>query len=116
ILFAIWLLFFPGAIEYFPWVVAPRLAQGFIGAVYIFRAAFFLSVALVPSWSRMRWIFWGNLAFTGTLLLATFWHAEQFRWAFPISTAHLWLLLYLSEPVVMLYLAPREPAPAPGTA
>ncbi len=101
--FAVWFLFFPNLVPQFAWDIQPRLAQVFIGAGYIFRTAFFLSIAIWPSWNRVRWMFWGNLAFTGTLLLATFWHAEEFRWGSVIG--HAWLLLYVAEPLAMIYLA-----------
>src|SRR4029453_895074 len=44
----------------------------------------------------------------GTLLLATFWHAGEFNWD-PAQTVvgHLWLILYIFEPVTMLYMVPR---------
>lgn len=118
--FATWLLIFPGLVApYFSWDAEPRLSQVFIGAGYVFRTAFFLSIWREPSWYRVRWMYWGNQVFNAVLLLATFWHAEQFRWAFPISTGHLWLFLYLIEPVSMIYLAPRwsqawAPTPATG--
>ena len=80
--FAVWLLFFPHFVpDNFAWDVQPRYAQAFIGAGYIFRTLFFLNAAPEGNWVRLRWIVWGNLAFTGTLLLATFWHADQFNWA-----------------------------------
>lgn len=108
--FAIWMFFFPDSIAtYFAWDVHPRMAQAFIGAGYVFRTAFFLSVAFGRDWTRLRWVFWGNLAFTATLLLATFWHADEFNWD-PAQTpvAHLWLILYIFEPVTMLYMVPRN--------
>jgi hypothetical protein len=107
--FAIWMLFFPQYIpQYFAWPVHPRAAQVFIGAGYIFRTFFFLNAAREGNWIRLRWILWGNLVFTGTLLLATYWHADQFNWN-PAQTpvAHLWIVLYIFEPVTMLYLIPR---------
>ena len=71
--FAVWLLFFPDLVPtHFAWDVHPRMSQAFIGAGYVFRTMFFLSVALGRDWTRLRWMFFGNLAFTGTLLLATF--------------------------------------------
>lgn len=104
--FAIWMFFFPDlAVSHFAWPVEPRLSQVFIGAGYVFRTAFFFSVALEVAWHRVRWVFWGNLVFTGTLLLATFWHIDRFNWFF--VTAHLWIILYIVEPVTMLYLVPR---------
>ena len=107
--FAIWMLFFPQSVPtHFAWDVQPRYAQAFIGAGYIFRTAFFLYVARQPDWFRLRWAVWGNLAFTGTLLLASYWHIEQFTWSqFLPPTAHIWVILYVFEPVSMLYLIPR---------
>lgn len=105
--FAIWMLFFPElAITHFAWPVEPRLAQIFIGAGYIFRTGFFFTAAFEPAWHRIRWIYWGNLVFTGTLLFATFWNLDAFNWFF--VTAHVWVILYIIEPVTMLYLVPRS--------
>ena len=65
--------------------------MAFIAAGYIFRTLFFLNAATEANWVRLRWIVWGNLAFTGTLLLATFWHADEFNWVAVHATvrAHL---------------------------
>lgn len=105
--FAIWLLDFPDlAISHFAWPVEPRLSQIFIGAGYIFRTGFFLTIAFQPAFHRVRWLYWGNLVFTGTLLFATFWHIDRFSFFF--VTAHLWIILYIIEPVTMLYLVPRR--------
>jgi hypothetical protein len=107
--FAIWMLFFPQFVpDYFAWDVHPRAAQVFIGAGYIFRTLFFLNVAREGNWFRLRWIVYGNLAFTGTLLFATYWHLAEFHWN-PLETplAHIWIILYIFEPVSMLYLIPR---------
>jgi hypothetical protein len=107
--FAIWMLFFPDLIAgRFAWDITPHYAMAFIGAGYVFRTAFFLNAAREGDWIRLRWIVWGNLVFTGTLLLATYWHADEFNWN-PLQTpvAHLWIVLYIFEPVTMLYLIPR---------
>jgi hypothetical protein len=108
-LFAIWMLFFPDQVKgKFAWDVTPHLALAFIGAGYIFRTAFFLVVALQPNWLRIRWIFWGNLVFTGTLLLATYWHIEKFHWNPDVTKwAHIWLILYIYEPIAMIYMIPK---------
>lgn len=107
--FAVWMLFFPQFVpDYFAWDVHPRYAQAFIGAGYIFRTAFFLNAAREPNWVRLRWIVWGNLVFTGVLLFATYWHASEFNWnPFQTPVGHLWIVLYIFEPVTMLYLIPR---------
>jgi hypothetical protein len=119
-IFAVWLIAFPDSVATrFAWDVHPRAAQLFIGAGYVFRTAFFFSVARERRWTRVRWLFWGNLVFTGTLLLATYWHADKFTWGqFVPPTAHFWIVLYIFEPVAMLYLVPRGDAaraPAPAT-
>ena len=118
--FAVWMLFFPQSVPtLFAWDVQPRFAQVFIGAGYIFRTAFFLNVAFEKNWLRLRWIVWGNLVFTGVLLLATYWHLQDFVWNPTRSwLGHIWIVLYVFEPVVMLYLLPpgilRAAPPATG--
>jgi hypothetical protein len=121
-LFATWLLFFPDGFgplgaqkDHFAWDVHPRAAQVFIGAGYIFRTAFFLNAAFERSWLKVRWIVWGNLAFTGTLLAATYWHLDQFHWdVHQTWFGHIWIVLYIFEPVTMLYLLPRGILRAPA--
>lgn len=118
--FAVWMLFFPQFVPtHFAWDVEPRFAQVFIGAGYIFRTAFFLNAAFEKNWLRLRWMVWGNLVFTGILLFATYWHAKEFLWnPFQSPVAHLWIVLYIFEPVVMLYVLPpgilRVAAPSTG--
>jgi hypothetical protein len=118
--FAIWMLFFPQFVpHYFAWDVEPRYAQAFIGAGYVFRTAFFINALREANWVRLRWILWGNLVFTGTLLFATYLHAAEFHWnPFQTPVAHLWIVLYIFEPLTLLYLIPRGTlgalAPATG--
>jgi hypothetical protein len=119
--FAVRLIAFPETVATrFAWDVHPRAAQLFVGAGYLFRTAFFFAIARERRWTRVRWMFWGNIVFTGTLLLATYWHADEFTWGqFVPPTAHFWILLYIFEPVAMLYLVPRgeaarAPAPSSG--
>ncbi len=107
-LFAVWMFFFPSLIPtHFAWVAEPRLAQAFIGAGYVFRTVFFLQFVFARNWLHIRWTFWGNLAFTGTLLLATLWHADEMNWRFLV--AHLWILFYTFEPITMIFTAPLDP-------
>lgn len=104
-LFAVWMFFFPQLIpSHFAWVAEPRLAQAFIGAGYVFRTFFFLQFVLGKNWLHIRWTFWGNLAFTGTLLLATLWHADEMNWRFMV--AHVWIIFYTFEPITMIFTAP----------
>jgi hypothetical protein len=115
-LFAVWMLLLPFPMSVFAWDVHPRLAQAFIGAGYVFRTLFFVNAALETDWRRLRWIVAGNLAFTGTLLFATYWHMADFHWDLRVTVVgHLWLILYVFEPVVMLYLIPRGAFAVPPT-
>ncbi len=107
--FALWMFFFPSLIpSHFAWVVEPRLAQAFIGAGYVFRTFFFLQFVFERDWRKLRWTPSGNLVFTGTLLLATIWRADQMNWRFLV--AHLWIILYTIEPVSMFFMIPRGAA------
>ena len=104
-LFAVWMLFFPQLIPTaFAWNVQPRAAQAFIGAGYLFRTYFFLLFVFVPDWRQLRWTYYGNLLFTGALLLATLWHADQMHWRSVV--AHVWILFYTMEPVIMHFSIP----------
>jgi hypothetical protein len=109
LVFAVWMLLLPDTIPTrFAWDIHPDPALAFIGAGYVFRTAFFYWIVLERRWSVVRWMFVGNLVFTGTLLLASYWHAEEFLWGqFLPPTAHLWLVFYVFEPVTMVYLVPR---------
>lgn len=109
--FAVWLLFFPQFVPtQFAWDVEPRAAQAFIGAGYIYRVFFFLLFVFIPDWRRLRWTYYGNLLFTGTLLLATLWHAPEMHWR--TVAGHFWIVFYTMEPVVMHFNLPRPPADA----
>jgi hypothetical protein len=104
--FAVWMLLFPQFIPTaFAWNAQPRAAQAFIGAGYLFRTYFFLLFVFVPDWRLLRWTYYGNLLFTGTLLLATLWHAPEVHWL--TVTAHIWIVFYTLEPVIMHFTIPR---------
>lgn len=107
---AILLLLVPSfALDTFAWTVQPRLSAVYIGASYIFRALFFLAIFRATSWDRIRPLTWGNAIFALTLLVATFIHAERFRWSGPM--AYIWLFLYIEEPLWMVFLLAKAPRP-----
>jgi hypothetical protein len=104
--FSIWMFFFPQYIPtQFAWNVQPRMAQAFIGAGYLYRTYFFLLFVFVQDYRKLRWAYIGNLFFTGALLLATLWHAQEVHWL--TVTAHLWIIFYTLEPLVMHFSIPR---------
>ena len=93
--FAIWMLFFPQYVpQYFAWVTAPRLAEVFIGGGYIFRSFFFLQFVFEKDWRKLRWTFWGNMVFTGTLLLAH--NLGLLYWPYWMRFETLWPLLLVA--------------------
>ena len=105
-LFAVWMIFFPQYIPaHFAWTVTPRMTQLFIGAGYIFRTYFFALFIFEKDWRKLRWAFVGNMVFTGALMLATLWHADEMHWRTVVG--HLWIILYTAEPVTMFLLIPR---------
>jgi len=84
------------------------MAQAFIGAGYLYRTSFLLLFVFVPDWRQLRWSYYGNLLFTGTLLLATLWHAPEMHWRHLV--AHIWIIFYTMEPVIMHFNVPRGEA------
>jgi hypothetical protein len=110
--FSIWMFFFPQYIPaQFAWDVQPRMAQAFIGAGYLYRTYFFLLFVFVQDYRKLRWAYIGNLFFTGALLLATLWHAQEMHWL--TIAAHLWIVFYTLEPVIMHFSVPRGQAAEP---
>jgi hypothetical protein len=71
----------------------------------LFRTYFFLLFVFVPDWRQLRWTYYGNLLFTGALLIATIWHAPEVRWLSVV--AHIWILFYTAEPLIMHFAIPR---------
>jgi hypothetical protein len=113
-IFLVWLLVGGGPI--FAWPVQPYLTAVFIGAAYVLRVFVGVSILRAQDWYRLRWVIWGNYAFLTVILLATFWHAEQMNWKTNIILAHIWILIYIFEPLVLPFLGPYGPetkAPVP---
>jgi hypothetical protein len=105
--FVIWLLFFPDTGGQFAWPVTPRLTAMFIGTSFILRTFLGWKLWREKYWYRLRWSMWGNLAFLATILLATFWHVDELNWKSNIWVAHIWVLAYILEPLMLPLLEPR---------
>jgi hypothetical protein len=105
--FVVWLLFFPSTATNFAWPIVPEVSAMFIGAGFIARA--FLGVHLWRQqyWYRLRWQVWGNYAFLAVILVATFWHVGEMNWSSNIWVAHIWVLAYTIEPLVLPLYEPR---------
>lgn len=113
-LFVVWLLFLPDGGPTFAWPVTPRLTAVFIGTSFILRAFLGLSIIRERYWYRLRWVVWGNYTFLAIILLATFWHVAEMNWTTNIVLAHVWILIYIFEPLILPFLGPfGEAASAP---
>jgi len=112
--FVVWLLFFPATGNKFAWPIVPPLSAMFIGAGFILRTFMGWHLWREKYWWRIRWLTWGNYTFLGILLVSTFWHVEQMNWHSNIWVAHIWVLAYILEPLMLPQYEPRgEEANAP---
>jgi len=112
--FVIWLLFFPDTGGNFAWPVVPRLTAMFIGTSFILRAFLGYHLWREKYWYRLRWIVWGNFAFLTVIFLATFWHIGEMNWGSNIWVAHIWVIAYIVEPLILPFVEPHgEAAEAP---
>ena len=111
--FAIWMLFFPQFVAgYFAWDVHPRAARRSSAPATSSGRSSSSTPPARATGSACAGSCTGNLVFTGTLLFGTYWHLDEFHWN-PLETplAHIWIVLYIFEPITMLYLVPRGIAP-----
>jgi hypothetical protein len=107
--FVIWLLFFPNTGGSFAWPVVPRLTAMFLGTSFILRVFMGYLLYRERDWYRLRWIKWGNFAFLGVILLATFWHVDEMNWTANIVVAHIWVVAYVVEPLILVLIEPHGP-------
>lgn len=108
--FVIWLIFFPSSGKDFAWPVTPNMTAMFIGAGFLVRAYIGFFLWRETYWYRLRWQRWGNYAFLAIILLATLWHVDEMNWGADIIVAHIWVLAYIAEPLILPLLEPRGPA------
>ena len=106
--FVIWLLFFPQTGTNFAWPITPVESARFIGASFILRVFFGWHLWQQKDWLRLRWSRWGNFAFLTILFLATFWHIDEMNWQSNIIVAHIWVLAYTAEPLVLWLMEPHS--------
>ncbi len=108
--FVIWLLFFPDTGDRFAWPVVPRLTAMFLGTSFILRTFLGYHLWRETEWYRLRWIVWGNFTFLGVIFVATFWHVDEMNWERNIVVAHIWVLAYIVEPLILVLIEPHEAA------
>jgi len=106
--FAVWLLF-PGAGPAFAWPVQPALTAAFLATSFILRAVMGYSIWREQYWYRLRPLIWGNYTFLGIIFLATFWHLHEMSWKTQGLLAHVWVIAYIIEPLLLALREPRTP-------
>jgi len=79
----------------------------FIGTSFILRAFLGYHLWREKYWYRLRWMVWGNLMFLGVIFLATFWHLDQMNWKSNIWIAHIWVVAYVIEPLILVLAEPH---------
>ena len=115
--FVVWLIIWPDTGINFAWPIKPRLAAMFIGTGFILRTFLGYHLWRERFWYRLRWIKWGNFVFLGVLFIATFWHLNEMNWKLNIVVAHIWVVAYIVEPLILTLIEPHEAesnAPVPA--
>ena len=115
--FVIWLLFFPSTGVKFAWPISPAFSAMFIGAGFTARALIGYHLWREKYWPRLRWQAAANYAFLIVIFLATAWHINLMNWKSNIIVAHIWVLAYFIEPIMLFLIEPRSPeakAPLPA--
>jgi hypothetical protein len=115
--FVVWLLFFPETGDQFAWPVVPAYTAMFIGAGFIVRTFIGIFLWREKHWPRLRWQVAANYAFLIVIFLATYWHIDEMNWKSNIWVAHVWVVAYTVEPILLYLIEPRGPearAPLPA--
>ena len=107
--FVIWLIGFPDKGVDFAWPITPRFSAMFIGAGFILRTFLGFRLWREKYWYQLRWVKWGNFMFLGVLFLATFWHLDEMNWKSNIYVAHIWVVAYIVEPLILTLIEPHGP-------
>jgi hypothetical protein len=106
--FVIWLVFFPNTGWNFAWPVTPAFSAMFIGVGFIARTYIGYYLWREKDWARLRWQVYANYAFLFVIFLATYWHIDEMNWKSDILVAHIWVLAYTIEPIMLYLLEPRS--------
>ncbi len=108
--FVVWLVFFPSTGWNFAWPVTPAFSAMFIGAGFIARTYIGYYLWREKHWAMLRWQVNANYAFLFVIFLATYWHVDEMNWKSNIIVAHIWVLAYTIEPIMLYLLEPRGEA------
>ena len=105
--FVIWLVLFPSKGVDFAWAITPTNSAIFIGVGFMARTFIGFFLAREKFWPKLRWQVAGNYAFLLVIFLATYWHIDQMNWKTNLLMAHIWVIAYTVEPIMLFLLEPR---------
>ena len=83
----------------------------FIGVGFIDRILIGYWLWRESSWPRLRWQVAANYAFLIVIFMATYWHIDEMNWKSNIIVAHIWVIAYTVEPIMLFLLEPRTRKP-----
>ena len=106
--FVIWFWIFPNTAIKFAWPVVPFETALFFGAGFVVRAYIGYFLWREKTWTGLRWQAAANIAFLVVIFLATYWHIDEMNWRASILVAHIWVLAYTIEPVILYLIEPRS--------
>lgn len=106
--FVVWLLY-PGGGAAFAWPVTPAVTAWFLAVSFILRSALGFAIWREKYWYRLRLMVWGNYAFLTVIFAATFLHLGEMSWKTHGILAHVWVLAYIFEPLILILREPRDP-------
>jgi hypothetical protein len=107
--FVVWLVFFPATGNLFAWPIVPAFSAMFIGTGFVVRTYIGYYLWREKYWPRLRWQAPANYAFLLIIFLATYWHIDEMNWTTNIIVAHIWIIAYTAEPIMLFLLEPRTP-------
>lgn len=105
--FVIWLLFFPSTGGKFAWPIKSSFSSMFIGAGFIARTFIGYFLWREKDWPKLRWQVAANYAFLIVIFLATYWHIDEMNWKSNLLVAHIWIIAYTAEPILLFLIEPR---------
>lgn len=106
--FVIWLAFFPSRGSDFAWAISPTFSAIFIGTGFIARTYIGFFLGKEKYWPKLRWQVAANYAFLVVIFLATYWHIDRMNWKSSLLVAHIWVIAYTVEPIMLFLLEPRS--------
>ena len=106
--FVVWLVLLPGTAGNFAWPVTPTFTAMFLGVGFIARTYIGIYLWREKQWARLRWQVKANYIFLLVIALATYWHVDEMNWKTNIIVAHIWVLAYTIEPIMLYLLEPRS--------